>query len=136
MSAALFEFHRESAGERTIRTALREARLPFKQEALVKGYQVDFLVGQTLIVEVDGPFHLVREQIDKDLRRDAVLRAAGYEVLRIPTDRLKNPADRRQVVRQLKEIYEARHAPSCRASSLPTQAQQALMRLRSDLARR
>jgi very-short-patch-repair endonuclease len=51
----------------------------------VGDYEVDLLwPEERVIVEVDGyPFHRSRAALHRDRRRDAVLEAAGYRVLRI-----------------------------------------------------
>lgn len=53
-------------------------------------HRVDFLVGDRLIVEVDGEaFH----DPEQDAVRDAAWRRLGYEVLRFPYDRVVNDLD-------------------------------------------
>jgi very-short-patch-repair endonuclease len=53
--------------------------------AAVCGYEVDFLWRQArLIVETDGyAYHRTRQAFEGDRRRDAELKRAGYEVLRV-----------------------------------------------------
>ena len=44
---------------------------------------MDFVIGDRLVLEVDGAeFHTTREAFEEDRRRDAALRTAGYRVLR------------------------------------------------------
>ena len=59
-------------------------RLPFVQQIKVAGVgRVDFLIGECLVVEVDGAeFHTTREAFEEDRRRDALLSSLGYRVLR------------------------------------------------------
>ncbi len=45
--------------------------------------RVDFLFGERLVIEVDGEeFHTAAVEFERDRRRDAVLSALGYRVLR------------------------------------------------------
>ncbi len=51
------------------------------------GFEVDLLWrSQRLIVEVDGPHHLLPYQRQLDRARDAALTRAGYRVLRLPAE--------------------------------------------------
>ena len=55
----------------------------FKRQFLIGRYIVDFVcVEKRLIVELDGPFHAMRQTYDTE--RDAFLNAQGYRVLRFP----------------------------------------------------
>jgi predicted transcriptional regulator of viral defense system len=61
----------------------REAGLPEPEiNVKVDGIEVDFRFGQR-IVEIDGPGHERRRTRAEDEERDAKLRAAGYDVVRI-----------------------------------------------------
>lgn len=45
--------------------------------------RVDFLIGDRLVIEIDGfAYHSDPEQFEQDRRRDAALSALGYRVLR------------------------------------------------------
>ncbi|MGX5681968.1 DUF559 domain-containing protein [Schumannella luteola] len=45
--------------------------------------RIDFLVGNRLVVEIDGAeFHAPREAFERDRRRDALLTSLGFRVLR------------------------------------------------------
>jgi hypothetical protein len=58
-------------------------------------YQVDILITQRpVIVEADERYHAVqREQREHDARKDAELRAAGYQVFRFTEDQIGASAD-------------------------------------------
>ena len=60
------------------------AGIHFSQQVQVtSGIRVDFVLGDRLVVEIDGAeFHATREGFEQDHRRDAALRALGYRVLR------------------------------------------------------
>lgn len=68
--------------EKLLHRALRKAGISFStQRALLGRYVVDILITQKpVVIEADGNVHL--RQKDKDARRDADLRATGYEVFR------------------------------------------------------
>jgi hypothetical protein len=57
---------------------------------IVERYEVDFLWRiERLIVEVDGhTYHASKRSFENDRRRDAVLAAAGYTVMRVTWDQL------------------------------------------------
>lgn len=57
---------------------------------IVERYEVDFLWrAERLIVEVDGHrYHASKRAFENDRRRDAVLAAAGYTVMRVTWDQL------------------------------------------------
>ena len=75
---------------------IRTAGLPAPAvNTIVEGFEVDFCWSpQRLIVETDGwAFHRGRRSFEADRRKDAVLIAAGWTVLRITDERLTtNPA--------------------------------------------
>ena len=75
-----------SKGERAMRALIRSAELPQPLvNATLHGFLVDFLwTDQRLVVEVDGyQFHRDRAAFERDRRRDQILTAAGYRVIRI-----------------------------------------------------
>lgn len=74
----------ESGGESLAKFEFLAAAIPFVQQVVIAGVgRVDFLVGERLVVEIDGAeFHASRESFEDDRRRDALLRALGYRVLR------------------------------------------------------
>lgn len=74
----------ESGGESLFRFRLVEERIAFRQQMRFHGVgRVDFLIGDRLVVEIDGAaYHTDRAAFEEDRRRDAVLAARGYLVLR------------------------------------------------------
>ena len=58
--------HRETPSEARLRVGLKKAGLRFGQEVPVKGFTVDFLVDEWLVVEVDGESHLPKGRSEKD----------------------------------------------------------------------
>ncbi|MGB9186222.1 MAG: DUF559 domain-containing protein [Solirubrobacteraceae bacterium] len=75
-----------SEGERRMRALLAAAQLPVPEvNARLHGFEVDFLWrAQRLVVEFDGrQFHAHPAAFERDRRRDQVLLAAGFRVLRV-----------------------------------------------------
>lgn len=74
----------ESGGESLLRFRVLALGFELRQQVAVPNVgDVDFLIGDGLVIEVDGAqFHTARDDFEEDRRRDAVLAAAGYRVLR------------------------------------------------------
>lgn len=74
----------ESGGESQLRFHLLAMGVESRQQVRFRGVgRVDFLVGDGLIIEADGAeFHTSRKDFEEDRRRDALLAARGYRVLR------------------------------------------------------
>lgn len=74
----------ESGGESLLRFELLARRIPHVQQVLFPRVgRVDFLIGEGLVIEADGAeFHTDRASFEEDRRRDAILAARGYRVLR------------------------------------------------------
>lgn len=75
-----------SAAEERFLELVRTGQLhPPEANVLIDGYEVDFLWrAERLVVEVDGfAFHASQRMFERDRRRDAVLGARGFHVLRV-----------------------------------------------------
>lgn len=74
----------ESGGESMLKFHLLSGRIVFHQQVRIAGVgRVDFVVGDRLVIEVDGAaFHTSSHAFEEDRRRDAALAARGYLVLR------------------------------------------------------
>ncbi len=82
-----------SKAERTMRALVRSAEVPQPLvNAQLHGFLVDFLwIDASLVVEVDGyEFHGDRAAFERDRRRDQVLTAAGYRVIRVTWRQLRD----------------------------------------------
>lgn len=80
-----------SAAEETFLGLVEAVRLPRpKVNARVKGIEVDCVwPASMLIVEIDGTaYHSTKGRVVGDRRRDAVLAAAGYRIIRFAADQL------------------------------------------------
>ena len=75
----------ESGIESIVRLRMKAAgATPQSQVRLADGIRVDFLVGDRLVIEVDGrAHHADPAAFERDRRRDLYLKAFGYEVLRL-----------------------------------------------------
>jgi very-short-patch-repair endonuclease len=74
----------QSCIETCVRLVLTELAVPFRSQVSIAGVgRVDFLVGERLVVEVDGfAFHRGRADYREDRRHTNALVALGYRVLR------------------------------------------------------
>jgi len=82
----------------------RERGLPtFRRQHPVGPYVLDFYCSNArLCVEVDGASHSTSDRPQRDERRDAYLRAAGIEVVRVSAAYvLKDPAQATDWIRRL-----------------------------------
>ncbi|MDL5350076.1 DUF559 domain-containing protein [Microbacterium sp. zg-YB36] len=61
---------------------LRWLRVRILPQVWILGHRVDFLIGQRLIVQVDGRQHIHRQRAD-DVAHDAALMLHGYHVIRV-----------------------------------------------------
>lgn len=78
------------AGTETIfRTRLGWLDLPITPQVWIIGHRVDFLIGERLVVQIDGGHH-VGAQRTSDIAHDAELMLRGYHVIRIGYDQLMN----------------------------------------------
>jgi very-short-patch-repair endonuclease len=73
----------DSGLETLLVTPLRRWGLRVRQQVHIAGHLVDVLVGDRLVVQIDGyEFHSSSAQRAKDIAHDAELRLRGYTVLR------------------------------------------------------
>lgn len=72
----------DSGLETLVPVRLRFLRLPIRQQVWLAGHQVDFLIGDRLVLQVDGGHH-VGSQRRSDISHDARLMLLGYHVIRI-----------------------------------------------------
>ncbi|UJP10835.1 DUF559 domain-containing protein [Microbacterium sp. KUDC0406] len=68
--------------ETYLRLRLRWLRLPIRMQTWIAGHKGDTLIGDRLIVQIDGATH-TGPQCDEDIRHDAQLRLLGYHVIRV-----------------------------------------------------
>lgn len=68
---------------------LRWLRLPIRVQIWIAGHRVDTLIGDRLVVQIDGGHH-VGPQRTSDIRHDAALMLLGYHVIRVGYDQIVN----------------------------------------------
>lgn len=72
----------DSGLETIFRTRLRFLQIPIRQQTHVLGHRVDFLLGDRLVIQIDGGSHIGKQRI-QDNSHDAQLLLDGYHVIRI-----------------------------------------------------
>lgn len=68
--------------ETYLRPRLRWLRVPLTFQIWIAGHRVDALLGQRLVLQVDGGTHVGAQRVE-DNRHDAQLRLMGYTVIRV-----------------------------------------------------
>ncbi|MEL5990870.1 endonuclease domain-containing protein [Microbacterium phosphatis] len=74
----------DAGGESIVDWRLRRLRLgvPIRRQVVLLGRPVDLLVGERLVIQIDGGTHVDRQRL-ADNEHDARLRLRGYTVIRI-----------------------------------------------------
>ncbi len=103
----IWSHHEETGSERKLAQVLGKAGIGFSREVPVKGFTVDFLVDQWLVIEVDGESHLTKERVRKDASRQKIIEDAGFTVVRIPASDLSSAGDQNRWVKRIKEILSS-----------------------------
>ena len=60
----------------------RDLKVPIIPQAWIAGHRVDFLIGDRLVLQIDGGHH-VGAQREADIEHDAALMLLGYHVVRV-----------------------------------------------------
>lgn len=96
----------DSGLETLVVTPVREWGLPVQQQAVLVGRPVDLLIGERLVVQVDGyGFHASSAQRTRDIAHDAELRLRGFTVLRFSYAQVVH--DRPAVLRAIRRAIAA-----------------------------
>lgn len=72
----------DSGLESVVVPRLRWLGLPLRRQVWIAGHRVDLLIGDRLVLQIDGGHH-VGPQRDQDNAHDAELRLLGYHVIRV-----------------------------------------------------
>jgi very-short-patch-repair endonuclease len=72
----------DSGLETIFLTRLRWMRIRILFQTWIAGHRVDFLLGERLVVQIDGGHH-VGAQRTSDIAHDAALTLLGYHVIRL-----------------------------------------------------
>lgn len=93
--------------ERTIKR-----RYPIQSQKIICGYIADYFIpGLNLVVEADGPLH--KQQQEYDARRDKVMRARGYHVIRFNSRTLERRHKHvEKLIMEAVELLERRIQPN------------------------
>jgi very-short-patch-repair endonuclease len=82
------ECHQTKA-EKRLAVALQKKKLSFEQNQSIEGYEVDFWFPKYgLVVEVDGFTHLSDQHRLLDHRKDQVLMAKGFVIIRLNNNQI------------------------------------------------
>lgn len=77
----------DAGTESIFRTRLRWLKVAITPQVWILGRPVDFLIGDRLVVQIDGGHH-VGAQRTGDIEHDALLKLHGYHVIRISYEQL------------------------------------------------
>jgi very-short-patch-repair endonuclease len=72
----------DSGLETIFRTRLRWLRLPIRSQIWIHGHRADFLIGDRLVVQIDGGHHVGLQRAE-DVAHDAALMLLGHHVIRV-----------------------------------------------------
>ncbi|WP_438352993.1 endonuclease domain-containing protein [Microbacterium sp. CJ88] len=72
----------DSGLETIVVPRLRWMKLRIVPQAWLEGHRVDFLIGDRLVLQIDGATHVGRQR-ESDVRHDAQLMLRGYHVIRV-----------------------------------------------------
>jgi very-short-patch-repair endonuclease len=94
--------------ERKLAIRLAAKNTPYKSQPVIwytraNYYTPDFVIGQKLIVEVDGKIHSMKFRMTPDRIRQRALKNLGYYVMRIRNDRIRRNLE--EVVEEIIQRY-------------------------------
>ncbi|WP_246603967.1 type IV toxin-antitoxin system AbiEi family antitoxin domain-containing protein [Microbacterium marinilacus] len=72
----------DAGTETVVMSRLRWLRLPMQRQVVIAGRRVDLLVGDRLVIQIDGGHHVDSQRM-ADNEHDARLRLMGYHVIRV-----------------------------------------------------
>ena len=88
------EFPKPTFYERKLASRLAANNIPYKSQVVIwytraNYYTPDFVIGQKLIVEVDGKIHSMKHRMTPDRIRQRALKNLGYYVMRVSNDTIR-----------------------------------------------
>jgi very-short-patch-repair endonuclease len=111
--------------ERKLRSILRSRKVAFKDSQIIRytgcdRYTPDLLVGNRLIVEVDGRVHDKDFQKTPDRIRQRALEKMGYYVLRVKNEEIQNKPDSvaERIIQKYLEVVEEDGIKGTRTKSI------------------
>ncbi len=72
----------DSGLETFVLVRLRWLRIPIRAQTWIGGHRVDFLIGDRLVLQIDGGHHVGLQRAE-DVAHDAALTLRGYHVIRV-----------------------------------------------------
>lgn len=107
------EFPRPTFYERKLASRLTANNIPYKSQPVIwytraNYYTPDFVIGQKLIVEVDGKIHSMKHRMTPDRIRQRALKNLGYYVIRVSNDtiRINVKTVVKEIIQQFYETVE------------------------------
>ena len=102
------EFPRPTFYERKLASRLAANNIPYKSQPVIwytraNYYTPDFIIGQKLIVEVDGKIHSMKHRMTPDRIRQRALKNLGYYVMRVNNDTIQSSV--KTVVKEIIQQY-------------------------------
>jgi very-short-patch-repair endonuclease len=102
------EFPRPTFYERKLASRLTANNIPYKSQPVIwytraNYYTPDFIIGQKLIVEVDGKIHSMKHRMTPDRIRQRALKNLGYYVMRVSNDTIQSNV--KTVVKEIIQQY-------------------------------
>lgn len=73
---------KETWAEEKLRKLFDKKKIKYQQHCYIEGLEVDFILPGKVVVEVDGYVHLKPEVAKKDRRKEYILQARGYNLIR------------------------------------------------------
>ncbi|MER7796013.1 type IV toxin-antitoxin system AbiEi family antitoxin domain-containing protein [Microbacterium sp. NPDC096154] len=107
--------HADSGVETVVVPRLRWLNLPLRRQVVIAGRPVDLLIGDRLVLQIDGGHH-VGAQRDADNAHDAQLKLMGYHVIRVSYHQVFDdwPAVHERIVLAIAQRLHLAPAPSAR----------------------
>ena len=97
------DIKKDSKAELSVSRILESNGIDFKFQYPIGPYKADFLLGESIVLEIDGPHH--KEQQEYDSNRNKYMERMGYDVIRLPIRLFALAPD--AVAEQLKEELNA-----------------------------
>ena len=111
------EVPRPTFYERKLASRLTANNIPYKSQAVIwytraNYYTPDFVIGQRLIVEVDGKIHSMKHRMTPDRIRQRALKNLGYYVMRVSNDtiRINVKTVAREIIQRYYETVDLHHS--------------------------
>ena len=95
------------ASEQRVINELKRRNIPFSHRVTIDDFEVDIVVGQRILIEVDGYVHLTKDNIEKDQRKDEYYTSLGYTVLHITGSETHNRGALRDFGQRVEQLYKA-----------------------------